>query len=483
MYHVDVHDLESWRSAARRLLAEGVAPHSVDFREPDGPQPLLDFAHANPVDRDEPVCSFGTSTVVHSFRVPKRFLDLAEAVAAHRDRSKWEVLYRVLWRLTHGERKLLETSIDDDVHRFRAMEKAVLIDAHKLKVLVRFRRIEHDGHEHYVAFHRPDHRVLRLTAPFFVRRFSVMQWAILTPDESVYWDGALLKFGPGVSAVAAPRHDDLEELWRTYYAATFNPARLNLRLMQREMPSRHGPTLPETGLIPGMIASAQTRVPTMLTDIEGSASSAREFLPAELDLDSLAAAARGCRGCELCARATQTVFGEGPHHARLMFVGEQPGDREDLAGRPFVGPAGQVLDEALAAVGIDRSEVYVTNAVKHFHWVPQGTRRLHAKPSARHLAACRPWLEAEIRALRPAMLVCLGTTAAGALLGPEFRITRQHGQVFSTRWAPWTMATYHPSALLRVADETTRSRMQEQLLYDLRRAAHHLRESPATQAD
>ena len=163
-----------------------------------------------------------------------------------------------------------------------------------------------------------------------------------------------------------------------------------------------------------------------------------------------------------------------------MFVGEQPGDQEDLAGRPFVGPAGGVFDEALAQVGIDRRQVYVTNAVKHFKWTPRGTRRLHAKPNAREMAACRPWLEAEIEAIKPAMIVCLGSTAAQVILGPSFRIMRDHGRIISTPWAPRTMATYHPSALLRVPDETTRARMQEQFLHDLRRAAHYLAESESS---
>ena len=473
MIHVEVNNFDAWRTAARRLINERIPPEGVQWIEPEGGQQVLDFAQA----RQQPIATPAAVSETHgagsgSFRVPKTFLELAETVSYHRDRSRWEFLYRVLWRLTHGEPKLLDIATDDDVHRLRAMEKAVRRDAHKMKAFVRFRRVEENGAEHFIAFHRPDHKVLKAVTPFFVKRFSVMKWAILTPDESVYWDGALLKFGPGVSPAEAPRQDELEDLWRAYYAATFNPARLNVQLMKREMPARHWPTLPETRMIPELLESARGRVQTMLDHQEGWATSARDFLPPGRDLSALSRAAEGCRGCELCERATQTVFGEGPGDARLMFVGEQPGDQEDLAGRPFVGPAGQVLDEALAAVGIDRSEVYVTNTVKHFHWEPRGTRRLHAKPTARHLAACRPWLEAEIEAVRPKMVVCLGTTAAHALLGPEFRITREHGQIRATRWAPWTMATYHPSALLRVPDETTRARMQEQFLYDLRLVAH-----------
>ncbi len=185
--------------------------------------------------------------------------------------------------------------------------------------------------------------------------------------------------------------------------------------------------------------------------------SAAEFLPDKRNLKSLAAAAEHCRGCDLYKNATQTVFGLGPANAKVVFVGEQPGDQEDLAGEPFVGPAGKLLDRVLDEVGIDRSQVYVTNAVKHFKWTPRGKRRMHAKPSSREMAACRPWLEAEFEAIHPQMLVCLGATAAQSLLGRTFKLTQRRGEVFESEWAPWTLATYHPSAILRTLDSDDRS--------------------------
>lgn len=177
---------------------------------------------------------------------------------------------------------------------------------------------------------------------------------------------------------------------------------------------------------------------------------AAPFVPARHTLTGLRAAARKCRGCPLWKIGTQTVFGEGPAGARVMLVGEQPGDREDLAGRPFVGPAGRVLDEALAAAGIARDEVYVTNAVKHFKWEPAGKRRLHKKPGAREIAACRPWLDAELDAIEPAIVVALGATAAQAMRGADFRVTRDRGKVFrGENGAPIFVATVHPSSILR----------------------------------
>ncbi len=184
--------------------------------------------------------------------------------------------------------------------------------------------------------------------------------------------------------------------------------------------------------------------------------SAAEFLPDRLTLPALREAAGSCRGCPLYRDATQTVFGEGNAGARVVLVGEQPGDEEDRTGRPFVGPAGRLLDELLAQAGIDRADAYVTNAVKHFKWTPRGKRRIHAKPSAGEITACKPWLESELGLLRPAALVVLGASAARSLLGPAFRVTRSRGEIFESPWAPVTLATLHPSALLRITEEDER---------------------------
>ncbi len=202
--------------------------------------------------------------------------------------------------------------------------------------------------------------------------------------------------------------------------------------------------------------------------------SAADFLPARKTLTALTRAAHDCQGCDLYQRATQTVFGAGSAKARMILVGEQPGDQEDLQGKPFVGPAGRLLDEALRAAGIDRADVYLTNAVKHFKWTPRGKRRLHAKPGSREIAACRPWLSAEIEVIGPDVIVCLGATAAQSLLGPSFRITRQRGELLESPLAHWMLATYHPSAVLRAPDEDRRHRMRDELFADLSVAAKSL---------
>jgi uracil-DNA glycosylase len=202
--------------------------------------------------------------------------------------------------------------------------------------------------------------------------------------------------------------------------------------------------------------------------------SAAALIPNDPNLDRLREAAAECTACPLYRNATQTVFGEGPDGARIMFVGEQPGDSEDIAGRPFVGGAGKLLDRCLVAAGIDRGRVYVTNAVKHFKWVPRGTRRIHSKPGSMEIAACFPWLEAEIAAVKPRVVVALGATAGQALFGKAFRVTRERGRPIRSKWAALALATVHPSSLLRAPDEESRHRETERFIADLKKAAELL---------
>ena len=202
---------------------------------------------------------------------------------------------------------------------------------------------------------------------------------------------------------------------------------------------------------------------------------AAALIPERPTLAVLREAAAGCRACELWKRGTQTVFGEGVRHARVMLVGEQPGNDEDLAGKPFVGPAGKLLDQALEAAGIDRGQTYVTNVVKHFKWEPRGKRRIHAKPNSVEITACLPWLEAELQVVKPHALVCLGATAAQALLGKQFRVTRQRGELIESRLAPHVMATVHPSSILRAPDAETRHAETDLFIRDLRNLAAVLR--------
>lgn len=452
-----------WRERARALLAAGVEPRTINWQDAASPLSLLKD--------DEPAPDI-TGPPAATVRVPRRFVEQAAKVAHHRDPGRWQLMYRLLWRLTHGSLSLLEDPLDDDVRKFGGMRRQVGEDQHRMHAYVRFRKIE----ERYVAWYAPEHHVLRLTVPFFVERFGSMRWSILTPDESAHWDLSAVTFSLGVPLPQAPAADEIEPLWRTYYASVFNPARMNLAAMRGHMPVRFWNQMPETRDVARLAAGAEARVWDMVSST-ASAGSARPWIPAEGSLDHLREAVHGCKGCELHGPATQAVFGEGPQDARLMLVGEQPGDHEDLTGRPFVGPAGEVLARALAEAGIDRSAVYLTNAVKHFKFEPRGKRRIHMKPRLSEVRACRPWVEAEIHAVRPAVLVCLGATAAQALIGPQFRLTRERGQRVSTPWAEATLATYHPSAILRADSPEASARYYELLVSDLRLAASLVRQT------
>ncbi len=339
----------------------------------------------------------------------------------------------------------------------------------------------------YVAWFEPDHFIVEANAPFFVRRFATMQWSILTPDRCAHWDGEALTFTPGADRSQLPDDDALAEYWRAYFSSIFNPARLKIGAMTSEMPRKYWKNLPEAAAIPGLIRDAQSRTdqmvehPTISPPKERKmpkvpATAPADALPATAahlsgDLVALATEAAACRRCPLWEPATQTVFGEGPADARLMFVGEQPGDQEDLAGRPFIGPAGQLFDRALAEAGIDRATVYVTNSVKHFKFEPRGRRRIHVKPGATEINACNVWLQAERAAIKPALTVALGATAARAVLGRTVTIGRERSRPIALDGNAQAFVTVHPSYLLRLPDEDAKAREYAAFVEDLRHAA------------
>jgi len=268
-------------------------------------------------------------------------------------------------------------------------------------------------------------------------------------------------------------HSDgrMENLGCIYYTNIFDRDRVEVHAIQAEMSKKYWRNLSEAELIPSPRLETPARVETMMkkSGTEKVDDSRRPApTPNTSSLTKLREAAACCTACPLYKNATQTVFGEGRKEPALMLLGEQPGDQEDLAGKPFVGPAGQILNRALEEAGIDRNAVYVTNAVKHFKWEPRGKRRIHQKPNSRDIAACRPWLEAELRIVRPSVLVCLGSTAGQTLFGPRFRVTRERGKVLGSELAPRVVATVHPSSLLRQLDEESREREYKLFVQDLR---------------
>ncbi|HEY1109128.1 MAG TPA: UdgX family uracil-DNA binding protein [Opitutaceae bacterium] len=443
---------DGWKRAAREALAAGWMPETVRWRDARDTQGELGLM-AETTNSVSPSASTKPAAP-SAFRVPRDFLELAAEVSCHRDAERWALLYRVLWRLTHGEPHLLDVAVEPDVSALRALAKAVHRDVHKMRAFVRFREVPTAEGSWYVAWFEPQHHIVEANASFFVDRFASMRWSILTPERCVHWDGREVRFTPGVTKEQAPAEDAAEELWRTYYSSIFNPARIKVGAMLAQMPKHYWKNLPEAEIIPGLLAEAPLRVDGMLEASEAGRDQPEVFeaarVPLTHDLELLRTAAATCRACPLWRKATCTVFGEGGARPRVVIVGEQPGDQEDRQGRPFVGPAGKLFNRALAAAGIERGELYVTNAVKHFKWEPQGKRRLHKTPSAREAAACRPWLEAELQATAPELIVCLGATAARSVVGVDVKVTSERGQKLPTEFGAPALITVHPSSLLRL---------------------------------
>jgi DNA polymerase len=467
-------DFEGWRRAARALVRNDVRPADVTWKVA-GAEPELFQPETSPLP-DVPEGAFS---------VPAKFVELAQSAILHRDGERFAILYRLLWRL-RGNHDLLSVATDPDVSLVSTMARAVRRDEHKMHAFVRFREVGREPRSHYVAWFEPEHHIVELAAPFFARRFADMPWSILTPELSAHWDGHALAFTEGVSKSEAPTEDRLEETWRRYYASIFNPARLKVKAMEKEMPKKYWRNLPEASLIKPLIEGAGRATGAM---IEKDASDphkpqrrqepsmTRKSAAATDSLDTLREEAANCRACPLWKDATQTVFGEGPKHAQVMLVGEQPGDKEDLAGKPFVGPAGQMLDRALEEAGIDRTKVYVTNAVKHFKFLARGKFRLHQKPSTPEIRACRPWYERELAAIKPALVVAMGATAAQSVFGKITPINKCRGRLIELDKGIKALVTVHPSYLLRLPDQDAKAREYERFVDDLRMAADFLKKA------
>ncbi|WP_375397116.1 UdgX family uracil-DNA binding protein [uncultured Sphingomonas sp.] len=447
-------DFTGWRDAVRALVIAGVAPDQVTWQVGETASDL--FGDGSPP----------AGTPVGAFSVPRAFIDLARNAILHHDPERFALLHRLLTRL--GDRpRLLDDQADPLVRTAEALAKAVRRDIHKMRAFVRFREMADDAGARYVAWFEPEHHIVRANAGFFVERFAAMRWSILTPGLSIHWDGAMLGEGPGATKRDAPDGDPVEDVWRTYYASIFNPARVKVAAMLKEMPRKYWKNMPETTLVPQLIASAQAREAGMVQAARVKAGSNVEGAWAALRDEAAA-----CTRCPLHRQATQTVFGEGPVDAAMMFVGEQPGDQEDLAGQPFVGPAGQVFDRALAEAGVDRARIYVSNAVKHFKFEQRGKRRIHAKPNGPEIDACRWWIEQEVMLVRPQVTVALGATAARSLLGRTVTIGRERGRPIDLPdGSGQAWITVHPSYLLRLPDEAAKAAEYARFVDDLRAAA------------
>ena len=453
---------DAWRAAARELIARGVPPADVAWQSQAGDGDLFSSTPD------------ATDTSAPPLRLPRPLVELLENAACFNVHDRWAFLYQVLWRWQQGQHDVLSPA-DADGARLHAMAKAVRREEHDMHAYVRFReRSEAEGAPRFVAWFEPVHEVLPQVARHFARRMGSTSWMIATPTASMLWDGQTLHAGPALLRGAAEIDDAGEALWLTYYRSIFNPARVNADLLHSHIPARFWKNLPEGAIVPAMLSGAangerRTGQTATVGQRSGaamipiSAERAQPARDAPTTLDQ-------CRRCELWQHATQAVPGVGPQTARIMLVGEQPGDQEDLAGLPFVGPAGALLEQALREAGVARDSLYLTNAVKHFKWEPRGKRRLHKTPAQREILACHGWLEEEIERVQPQVIVALGSTAlksimqdGAASMTPLLGTPAQYD-------GRWVVSVYHPAYVLRALDEASRRQAYRVIVEGLQHA-------------
>ncbi|MBD9652881.1 UdgX family uracil-DNA binding protein [Ensifer sp. ENS09] len=457
---------DAWRDAARRAISHRIAPEEIDWHGCGG---LFDTT------------PLPERPGVHATRVPQAFMNLAKSVIWHSASERLPLLYRALWRLDRGEGEPLSPA-DPLGRKLLLMQKSVDRDIHKMHAFVRFREAPvQASRRRFAAWFEPTHNTLEPGSFFFTRRFGDMDWVIATPRLTARFVGGALSFGPGGTKPDLPE-DAAESLWATYFSNIFNPARIKLNAMRSEMPKKYWHNLPETRLIPQMLADAEARVQKMheagvSTPRLGAAPVSQRYRsampqpPKRIDtLEDAAKAAAQCRECRLCEKATQTVWGEGAADAALMMVGEQPGDREDIEGRTFAGPAGLLLRELLADAGMDARKLWLTNAVKHFKFSPRGKRRLHRNPDRGEIAHCRFWLGLELALIKPKLTVALGASAAFALTGDDRSMAERRGKVEPGIHGGPVLITWHPSYILRARDPATATIARRDLARDVANA-------------
>jgi uracil-DNA glycosylase len=423
-------NFENWKETAHELLKRNLAPKLLLWEEE---QPLLPFA--------DPVASEWERLPVvdRGAFIPSVFLSLAYTASFHRNPVKWEILYRVLYRLLHEKRSLLKDEKDQDVIRLQELVRSVSHEVDKMKAFVRFKKGEKaEGDETFVAWYEPRHPVVPIVAPFFKNRFSSMNWKLVTPEHSVEWNGAQLKFGPGGEAPPTDTQRK-EELWKAYYQSTFAPTQT---------------------MVPKGVISRRT-------GNEGTRTTAH-YSALPKNLGEIKTGLSKCRGCLLYSCNVQAVSGEGDPAANLVFVGDHPSDEEDTYGRLWLGAGGKLLLNYLAKVNLSKSDIYFTNAVKHFSHQGEGEWRLSRPPQEQEVIACRPWLFAELNILKPRVLVCLGPTAAYSILGREISLSTVRRRALRTSFCATTVVMRHPSSLIEISDAALRASAEEELLSDLR---------------
>jgi probable DNA metabolism protein len=472
-------DQDGWREHARKLLQANIAPEQVSWRV-EGRRQTSELDLSPPAALPEQ----SSAQPSRSFRISKTLLSLINTALLHRNEDRFDLAYRILYRARSVPNLHLNPA-DADMLKLNRYAKAIRRDIHKMHAFVRFRKIgESEGREQFVAWFEPDHHITAAVATFFRNRFTGMDWLIVTPGASIAWDGQKLSVGPGGCKEDVPQADMVEAEWRTYYANIFNPARVKIGAMKSEMPVKYWKNLPEAELISALLEQAGTRVEAMVArdredmlfdqNMDGPAAN----LP--VSLDQLYALLEQQADAPMEKFSDRLVRGSGPDHADLLIIGEQPGDQEDREGRPFVGPAGQLLDRMLEQARIDRQKIFLTNAVKRFKFTQRGKRRIHETPNVGEINYYRWWVEQEIRLVDPKLVVALGATAARSLTGKPVKIARHRGQILSGADGRSILITVHPSFLLRIPDEQGRQVEQAKFVRDLQLASAFVRQDRAS---
>lgn len=455
----------AFRDAARLLASHRIPGAEVQWARAGAPQGLFD---------PDPLPA---STGPHEVLATRDFLNLAAAVACHSAADGLPTLYQALLRL-QDDRRFLANPADPIGAGLARLAKSVRRDIHKMHAFVRFFELPAPGPRRaFAAWFEPQHLILEAAAPFFVKRFADMDWLIATPEGTVRFDGHL-SLDPPEARPDLPT-DAGHDLWQVYFRNIFNPARLMPRAMRSEMPVKYWKNLPEARAIADMIAQAPARVAAMqaagatVAPARALRMAARARKAAVVTVPQTMAEAQAqaaaCTGCALCEAATQTVWGAGDPSAALMIVGEAPGDHEDLQGRPFIGPAGQLLRQLMAKAGLTPDRVWLTNAVKHFKFIPRGKKRLHQNPNRSEVDHCRPWLGIERRMIAPRLTLALGATAAYALTGDSAPLISRRGRIERAQDGGPVLISWHPSAILRASGNA--AALHAELAADLKHAA------------
>lgn len=415
-------DWESWRQATRALVLAGTEPETLTWSVGPERSALPDVS--------------GT------FGAPRPLVSLASVAIQAREPERFGLLYTLFWRLHAGE-NLLEDEDDPDLALARRLALAVRADAHRMRTLIRWLPVDEDGGTRYLGWYEPAHFVLEANAQLMVRQYPGFDLSIVTPDGAAHTQGGGLLFGTGLHHAA----DDeaLQAWWERHRDVLLSQATPEISVPEAEQLDE-APRSPD-------------RPPLGPVVLHGRPDPA--LLRAGRD-------AGICRRCDLYEPATQTVFGEGPADATVMFVGEQPGEQEDVIGRPFVGPAGQIMDRAMEEAGIDRRTIYISNAVKHFKFEPRGKRRIHQTPDVPEIQACGFWLDVEKVHVRPKLMVLMGGSAARAVLGRAVTVGRERGRPITLPDGQTVFITVHPSFLLRIPDEAGKAREYAAFVRDLR---------------